>query len=80
MDFLDSTGVGAVAGSLKRLREQHGSLKLVTAADRIPTIFRLTGLVHSSSPRRSPATSTSKQSWPATAAARWNGAANTKLP
>ena len=46
VDFLDSTGLGALVGSLKRLREQDGSLKLVTAADRIVTIFRLTGLVH----------------------------------
>ena len=46
MDFLDSTGLGALVGSLKRLREQDGSLKLVTAADKILTIFRLTGLVH----------------------------------
>jgi anti-sigma B factor antagonist len=46
VDFLDSTGLGALVGSLRRLREQDGSLKLVTATDRILTIFRLTGLVH----------------------------------
>ncbi len=40
--FLDSTGLGALVGSLKRLREQDGSLKLVTSTDRI---FLLTGLV-----------------------------------
>jgi anti-sigma B factor antagonist len=44
VDFLDSTGLGALVGSFKRLREQDGSLTLVTAADRILTIFRLTGL------------------------------------
>jgi anti-sigma B factor antagonist len=44
VDFLDSTGLGALVGSLKRLREQDGSLTLVTAADKILTIFRLTGL------------------------------------
>ena len=44
VDFLDSTGLGALVGSLKRLREQDGSLTLVTAADRILMIFRLTGL------------------------------------
>lgn len=42
--FLDSTGLGALVGSLKRLREQDGSLKLVTSAGRIPKLFRLTGL------------------------------------
>ncbi len=46
VDFLDSTGLGALVGSLKRLREQDGSLKLVTGADRILRVFRLTGLVH----------------------------------
>jgi anti-sigma B factor antagonist len=44
VDFLDSTGLGALVGSLKRLREQDGSLALVAVADRILTIFRLTGL------------------------------------
>jgi anti-sigma B factor antagonist len=44
VDFLDSTGLGALVGSLKRLREQDGSLTLVATADRILTIFRLTGL------------------------------------
>jgi anti-anti-sigma factor len=34
VDFLDSTGLGALMGSLKRLREQDGSLKLVTGAGR----------------------------------------------
>jgi anti-sigma B factor antagonist len=45
VDFLDSTGLGALVGSLKRLREQDGSLKLVTGAGMIPQLFRLTGLV-----------------------------------
>jgi anti-sigma B factor antagonist len=45
VDFLDSTGLGALVGSLKRLREQDGSLRLVTDTDRILRIFQLTGLV-----------------------------------
>jgi anti-sigma B factor antagonist len=44
VDFLDSTGLGALVGSLKRLREQDGSLRLVTGAGRIPQLFRITGL------------------------------------
>jgi anti-sigma B factor antagonist len=44
VDFLDSTGLGVLVGGLKRLREQDGSLKVVTAAGRIPQLFRLTGL------------------------------------
>ena len=46
VDFLDSTGLGALVGSLRRLREQEGSLTLVTDTDRILQIFRLTGLAH----------------------------------
>jgi anti-sigma B factor antagonist len=45
VDFLDSTGLGALVGSLKRLREQDGSLRLLTA-NRTVKIFRLTGLIH----------------------------------
>ena len=45
VDFLDSSGLGALVGSLKRLRDQDGSLILGTA-DKILTSFRLTGLAH----------------------------------
>lgn len=45
VDFLDSTGLGALVGSLKRLREQDGSLRLVTGSERVMQVFRLTGLV-----------------------------------
>ena len=44
VSFLDSTGLGAMVGSLKRLREQDGSLELVVPDGRIMTIFRITGL------------------------------------
>ena len=44
VEFLDSTGLGALVGSLKRVREQDGSLKLVVADGKITTIFRITGL------------------------------------
>lgn len=46
VDFLDSTGLGALVGSLKRLRARDGSLTLVIGADRILRIFRITGLHH----------------------------------
>jgi anti-sigma B factor antagonist len=42
--FLDSTGLGALVGSLKRLREHDGSLTLVIAPGKILTLLRLTGL------------------------------------
>ena len=42
--FLDSTGLGALIGALKRLRAGDGSLTLVTGAERILRLFRVTGL------------------------------------
>jgi anti-sigma B factor antagonist len=44
VDFLDSTGLGALVGSLKRLRTHGGSLKLAASADRTVRIFQITGL------------------------------------
>ena len=45
VEFLDSTGLGALVGSLKRLREQDGSLALVATTGKILTVFRVTGLI-----------------------------------
>ena len=55
VDFLDSTGLGALVGSLKRLRLREGSLELVTSGGRVQQIFQITGLtrafaLHSSVP------------------------------
>ena len=44
VDFLDSTGLGALVGGLKRLREVGGSLALVITAPRILRLFQITGL------------------------------------
>src|SRR6266567_4015685 len=44
VDFLDSTGLGVMVGSLKRLRVHQGSLKLVTSGGRILDLFNITGL------------------------------------
>lgn len=44
VEFLDSTGLGALVASLKRLRTHEGSLTLVTNTERILRIFRITGL------------------------------------
>jgi anti-sigma B factor antagonist len=44
VDFLDSTGLGALVGGLKRLREDGGSLALVITTPPILRIFQITGL------------------------------------
>jgi anti-sigma B factor antagonist len=44
VEFLDSTGLGALVGSLKRVRMQEGSLKLIMGSGRILHIFKLTDL------------------------------------
>ena len=55
VDFLDSTGLGVLVGSLRRLRIREGSLTLVAGDEKIMEIFQLTGLTrvftfHSSVP------------------------------
>jgi len=44
VDFLDSTGLGVLVGSLKRVRNHGGSLQLVCTQEKILKIFRITGL------------------------------------
>ncbi len=44
VDFLDSTGLGALVGSLKRLRLRQGSLELVTSGGRVLRLLEITGL------------------------------------
>ena len=46
VDFLDSTGLGALVGGLKRLRIRQGSLMIVTSGGRILKLFQITGLTH----------------------------------
>lgn len=44
VDFLDSTGLGVLVKTLKRVREQQGHLAVVAVEERIRKIFRITGL------------------------------------
>jgi anti-sigma B factor antagonist len=44
VDFLDSTGLGALVGGLKRIREYDGSLTLVITTTRILRVFEITAL------------------------------------
>ena len=54
VEFLDSTGLGALGGGLKRLREARGSLALVVSTPRILRIFQITGLTKALAVHRSP--------------------------
>src|SRR6201995_6001219 len=42
--FIDSSGLGALIGGLRRVREDDGSLVLVIGTRRILRVFQLTGL------------------------------------
>jgi anti-sigma B factor antagonist len=44
VDFLDSTGLGVLVGSFKRVRVHQGSLRLVTSGGRILELLEITGL------------------------------------
>lgn len=44
LDFLDSTGLGAIISALKRARTNGGDLRLVCTQTRIRRLFEITGL------------------------------------
>jgi anti-sigma B factor antagonist len=44
VEFLDSTGLGVLVGTHRRLRASEGSLNLVCPHERLLKIFRITGL------------------------------------
>ena len=43
-DFLDSTGLGALVGALKRLRAKDGDLQLVCGPGAVRRVFAITSL------------------------------------
>lgn len=45
LDFLDSSGLGALVGAMKRAQALGGGLCLVGAQERVLKMFRITGLV-----------------------------------
>lgn len=45
-EYLDSTGLGMLVGTLKRLREQGGDLHLVAPSPRVRRLLEITRLVH----------------------------------
>jgi anti-sigma B factor antagonist len=64
VDFLDSTGLGALIGGLRVLREHDGSLILVISTRRILRLFELTGLTKVFPPQPSvPAAVTADPHW-----------------
>lgn len=44
LDFLDSTGLGAIISALKRARTNEGDLRLVCTQSRIRRLFEITAL------------------------------------
>lgn len=44
VDFLDSTGLGVLVGTLKRIRQADGELQLIIPQERIIKLFDITGL------------------------------------
>jgi anti-sigma B factor antagonist len=46
VEFLDSTGLGALVGSLKRLRFRDGTFELVIGSGRVFQILQITGLTN----------------------------------
>ncbi|MCB0978710.1 MAG: STAS domain-containing protein [Acidimicrobiales bacterium] len=44
VDFIDSTGLGVLIGTLKRVRSHGGELHLVCDVDRVVRVFEITGL------------------------------------
>ncbi|MGD0053477.1 MAG: STAS domain-containing protein [Vulcanimicrobiaceae bacterium] len=45
VDFLDSTGLGALIGAQRRAREFHGEVRLVAKEGQILRLLRITGLL-----------------------------------
>jgi len=45
LEFLDSTGLGALIGAHKRASENHGSVRLVAQEGQILRLLRITGLL-----------------------------------
>lgn len=44
VSFMDSTGLGVLVGRLKLVRGQNGTLRIVSAQERILKVFKITGL------------------------------------
>jgi anti-sigma B factor antagonist len=75
VDFLDSTGLGVLVGSLRRLRLHEGSLNLVTSGGRILQLFRITGLTNAFALHSTvPDAITADQHWQATIAGQGDSA------
>jgi anti-sigma B factor antagonist len=44
LDFIDSSGLGVLVSTLRRVKEQGGTLRLVCSKEGILKVFRITGL------------------------------------
>ncbi len=45
VSFLDSTGIGALVGALKKTRENGGQMAFFGARDRVTRVFQIAGLL-----------------------------------
>ncbi len=45
VSFLDSTGIGALVGALKKTRENGGQMAFFGARDRVKRVFQIAGLL-----------------------------------
>jgi anti-sigma B factor antagonist len=44
VEFMDSSGLGALVSGLRRIKERDGTIRLASARDAIVKVFRITGL------------------------------------
>lgn len=44
VDFMDSSGLGVLVGSLKRVKPHQGTISIVCSKEKILKIFKITGL------------------------------------
>ena len=45
VEYIDSSGLGALVGGLKRASEQHGRILIVCSKPQVTRVFEITGLV-----------------------------------
>ena len=44
VEYIDSSGLGALVGGLKRITEKNGKIYIVSGSDQVKKVFEITGL------------------------------------